>query len=71
MSSTARYTTISLRPDTVRQLQLYKTGGKTWDDVLEEFMDNFAPEEFVRWAAAELKRPGISAEEFRRRHGLK
>lgn len=71
MASVARYTTISLRPDTVRQLQLYKTGGKTWDDVLKEFMDNFAPEEFVRWAAEELKRPGISAEEFRRRHGLK
>jgi hypothetical protein len=71
MASGSHYTTISLHPETVRQLQLYKTGGKTWDDVLEEFMDNFAPEEFVRWAAEELRHPGIAAVEFRHRHGLK
>lgn len=66
----ARYTTISLRPETVRALELYKQGGRTWDDVVQEFMDHFAPDEFLRWAEQELRRPGISLREFRRRHRL-
>jgi hypothetical protein len=71
MVTKSPYTTISLRPATVEQLQLYKTGGKTWDDVLEEFMDNFAPEEFLQWAAKEIRRPGISLRTFGRKHGLR
>jgi hypothetical protein len=71
MAAGSTYTTISLRPETVRALQLYKRGGKTWDDVVQEFMDHFAPEEFLRWAEAELGRPGTSLSEFRRRHGLR
>jgi hypothetical protein len=70
VGASSNYTSISLKPETAKALQLYKAGGKTWDDVLQEFMDNFAPEEFVRWAADELKRPGIPLSEFKKRHGL-
>jgi len=71
MASSTQYTTISLRPETAKALQLYKRGGKTWDDVLQEFMDHFAPEEFVRWAAEEIKRPGITLDAFGRHHRLR
>ncbi|MDE1821374.1 MAG: hypothetical protein KGJ23_13165 [Euryarchaeota archaeon] len=69
--SATHYTTISLKPENAKALQLYKTGGKTWDDVVREFMDHVPPEEFLKWAAEELKRPGIPLSEFKRRHRLK
>ena len=71
MGTGSTYTTISLRPETVRALQLYKRGGRTWDDVVQEFIDHFAPEEFLKWAEAELRKPGIPLAEFRRGHGLR
>lgn len=65
------YTTISLKPENAKALHLYKTGGKTWDDVVQEFMDHVPPEEFLKWAAEELKRPRVSYEDFKRRHRLR
>ncbi len=41
-------TTLSVRPSTLRRLRVYKTGGKSYDVVLNELMDEVAPEEFVR-----------------------
>jgi hypothetical protein len=33
------FTTVPVKPETLRRLRSYKVGGKTYDDVLNEFMD--------------------------------
>lgn len=35
----ASFTSLSLKPETLRRLRSYKVGGKTYDDVLNAFMD--------------------------------
>jgi hypothetical protein len=64
-------TTITLPSSLVRRLKLYKTGGRTYADVLEEFMDAVPPMEFLDWAERELHQLGTPWEEARRRLGAR
>jgi predicted CopG family antitoxin len=63
-------TTITVRTSTLRALSLYKSGGKSYDDVLKELMEEVPPESFLRWAKEELKRPTQSLAQVRKRLGL-
>jgi hypothetical protein len=40
-------------------LRLYKAGGRTYAEILEEFMDAVPPKEFLKWAEQELERPAV------------
>jgi hypothetical protein len=64
-------TTITVPSSLVRRLKLYKTGGRTYADILEEFMDAVPPSEFLDWAERELSRPAISWEAARRQSGTR
>jgi hypothetical protein len=64
-------TTITVPSSVARRLRLYKTGGRTYADVLEEFMDAVPPKEFLAWAQRELDRPAVSYEAVRSRLGLR
>jgi predicted CopG family antitoxin len=64
------HTTITVRTSTLRALSLYKSGGKSYDDVLKELMEEVPPESFLRWAKEELKRPSQSLAQVRKRIGL-
>lgn len=64
-------TTITVPSSVARRLRLYKTGGRTYADVLEEFMDAVPPKEFLAWAQRELERPVVSYESARPRLGLR
>lgn len=55
MSASDPYTTISVRTSTLRALQIYKTGGQSWDDVLTGFISNRPPEEYLRMLADRLE----------------
>jgi hypothetical protein len=50
-------TTITVPSSVARRLRLYKTGGRTYAQVLEEFMDVVPPREFLDWAERELEKP--------------
>ncbi|MCI4355891.1 MAG: hypothetical protein L3K18_01940 [Thermoplasmata archaeon] len=63
-------TTITVPTSIARRLKLYKTGGRTYAEILEEFMDAVPPKEFLAWAEQELTRPPISYTTARRRLGL-
>ncbi len=42
------FTTVPVKPDTLRRLRGYKTGGRSYDDVLNDLMDEHPPEAFIR-----------------------
>lgn len=61
------HTTITVRSSTLKALSLYKVGGRSYDEVLRELMDEVPPASFLEWAQAELRRPAISLAEARKR----
>lgn len=38
------YTSIPVKPQTLERLRAYKVGGKSYDDLLNEMMDEIVPE---------------------------
>ncbi|MDG6913082.1 MAG: hypothetical protein JRN35_08405 [Nitrososphaerota archaeon] len=59
-------TTITIPSEVLRRLKLYKTGGRTYSEVLEEFMDAVPPKAFLEWAERELQKPTVPYLEFRK-----
>ena len=59
-------TTITVRTSTLRSLSLYKAGGRSYDEILRDFMEEVPPESFLRWAKEELKRPSQSLSQLRK-----
>ncbi len=41
-------TTVSLKPGTLTALRAYKVGGASFDDVINELMDEHPPAAFIR-----------------------
>ena len=41
-------TTVPVKGATLRRLRSYKTGGATYDDVLNEMMDEIPPDSFIQ-----------------------
>lgn len=60
-------TTITLPTSVARRLRLYKTGGRTYAQILDDLMDAVPPKEFLDWAERELRRPAIAYSEVRKR----
>jgi hypothetical protein len=63
-------TTITVPSSVLRRLRLYKTGGRTYAEVLDDLMDAVPPRSFLEWAERELARPAVPYVEVRRRMGL-
>jgi hypothetical protein len=63
-------TTITVHQSTLRLLQLYKVGGKTYEEALLDILEDYPPQEFLNWVENEMKQPAIELAEFRRRHRL-
>jgi hypothetical protein len=51
----ASFTTLSLKPSTLRRLRSYKVGGKSYDEVLNEFMDEIPTRQFIEEHLRALK----------------
>ncbi|MCI4343092.1 MAG: hypothetical protein L3J92_03130 [Thermoplasmata archaeon] len=60
-------TTITVRTSTLRSLSLYKAGGRSYDEVLRDLVEEVPPESFLRWAKEELKRPTLTLDQVRKR----
>ena len=59
-------TTITIPSEVLRRLKLYKTGGRTYREILEEFMDAVPPKTFLEWAERDLRKSTIPYLEFRK-----
>lgn len=53
--ATMAATTVTVRPETLRRLRQYKTGGTTFDNVLNELMDALPPRRFIEAHLKALK----------------
>jgi hypothetical protein len=42
------FTSVPVKPDTLRRLRMYKTMGASYDDVLNDFMDQHPPAAFLK-----------------------
>jgi hypothetical protein len=62
--------TTTVHQSTLRLLQLYRVGGKTYEEALLDILEDYPPQEFLKWVGRELKEPTIGSSEFRRRHRL-
>ncbi|MEK6975494.1 MAG: hypothetical protein AABY18_04035 [Candidatus Thermoplasmatota archaeon] len=49
------FTTVPVKPETLRRLRSYKVGGKTYDDVLNDFMDETPTARFIAWHLGQVK----------------
>jgi hypothetical protein len=63
-------TTITVPTSVLHRLRVYKTGGRTYAEVLDDLMDAVPPRSFLEWAERELARPAVQYAEVRRRMGL-
>jgi len=53
------FTTLSIKPSTLRRLRAYKVAGMSYDDVLNELMEERPTEAFWREHARRLKEESI------------
>lgn len=49
------FTSLSVKPSTLRQLRAYKVDGKTYDDVLKELMEETPPAKFIKWHLQQVR----------------
>ena len=52
-------TTVPVKPETLARLRSYKVGGATYDDVLNELMDDPLPVGFIREHLRRLKEEDV------------
>jgi len=61
-------TTVPVKPETLRRLRSYKVGGTTYDEVLNDLMDDNPPGGFIREHLRRLREePDIPWSEVRKR----
>jgi hypothetical protein len=60
-------TTITVPSSVVHRLKLYKTGGRTYAEVLADLMDVVPPAHFLEWAQRELELPATPYASARKR----
>ncbi|MGP8078402.1 MAG: hypothetical protein ACLQD8_07530 [Thermoplasmata archaeon] len=68
MSGSDTLTSIQVHESTRRVLQLYKKPGQTYENVIEEFVEQFPPESFLQEMERRLREsPPLELAEVRRR----
>jgi hypothetical protein len=63
-------TSISVHSSTLRLLQHYKIGVKTYEDVILRFIDQYPPQSFLEEMARRTKERIVSADTVYRKAGL-
>ena len=60
LMATMATTRIPVKPETLDRLRSYKVGGATYDDILNDFMDDRPPVGFIREHLRRLKEETFS-----------
>lgn len=62
------FTSVPVKPETLKRLRSYKVGGRTYDDVLNEFMDGTPTQAFWKEMDRRLREePDVPWEKVRRK----
>lgn len=67
MASSERYTSVPVRASTLRALQPYRVGGKSYDEVILEFIESNPPESFWKELARRSREPELTLDDVRKR----
>jgi hypothetical protein len=70
VAAASRYTTVPVRPSTLQALQAYRMGGKSYDEIILDFIESNPPASFWKEIERRSKGPDIPLAEVRRRLGL-
>ncbi len=70
MVAASRYTSVPVKPSTLHALQAYRMGGKSYDDIILDFIEANPPGSFWKEIERRSKGPEISLEDVRRKLGL-
>jgi hypothetical protein len=70
MAAVSKYTSLPVRPSTLRALQAYRVGGKSYDEIILDFIEANPPQSFWKEIERRAKAPELSLDEVRRRLGL-
>lgn len=68
--ASSTFTTVPVKPETLRRLRSYKVGGKTYDDVLNAFMDETPTEAFWKEMERRRQEPDLPWHDVKRKLGL-
>ncbi len=67
MTAAQRFTSVPVKPSTLNALQAYRVGGKSYDEIILDFIEANPPASFWREIERRSKEPEISLAEVRRR----
>ncbi len=70
MTASNRFTSVPVKASTLHALQAYRVGGKSYDEVIQEFMESNPPEAFWREVARRAREPEVTLADVRRKLGL-
>lgn len=70
MTASNRFTTVPVKASTLHALQAYRVGGKSYDEVIQDFMESNPPESFWREIARRSREPELTLADVRRKLGL-
>lgn len=70
VATTERFTSVPVKASTLRALQAYRVGGKSYDAVMQDFMEGSPPEGFWKEVARRAREPALTLAEVRRKLGL-
>jgi hypothetical protein len=70
MAATSRYTSVPVRASTLHALQAYRVGGKSYDEIILDFIEANPPASFWKAIERRSKQPDLAMDEVRHRLGL-
>lgn len=70
MAATSRYTSVPVRATTLHALQAYRVGGKSYDEIILDFIEANPPASFWKEIERRSRQPDLSLDEVRRKVGL-
>ena len=70
MASASRYTSVPVRPSTLHALQAYRVGGKSYDEIILDFIEANPPASFWKGVERRSQQPVLTLDEVRRKLGL-
>jgi hypothetical protein len=66
MAAATRYTSVPVRATTLHALQAYRVGGKSYDEIILDFIEANPPASFWKEIERRSKQPDLSLAEVRR-----
>jgi hypothetical protein len=70
MAATSRYTSVPVRASALHALQAYRVGGKSYDEIILDFIEANPPASFWKEIERRSRQPDLSLDEVRRRLSL-